>query len=81
VRIKDGPETDASQTHVIRVLLNGKPVLSLDYDQRDTKAFVGRGPEHLLTISDFEEMVSNLEAAGGHDYKQLLGGHYFDKEV
>lgn len=73
VRVKDGVANDASPTHVIRVLLNGKPVVSLDYDQKDTKTFLGRGPERLLTISDFEKLVNNLETAGGHDYEQLLG--------
>ena len=66
-------DSQGAPTHVIRVLLNGKPVLSLDFDKKESKVFLGKGPERLLTIDDFAELVSNLETAGGHDYDQLLG--------
>lgn len=62
--------TTTTTTHVIRVLLNGKPVFSVDFD---TKNSLGHGPEELLSIADFQAIVSKLEDDGGHDYDRLLG--------
>lgn len=73
VRIKDEPIDDNERTHVIRVLLNGKPVLSIDLDDQCVRKYLGKGPEKLMTVPDFIKLVSDLEDAGGHDYEQLLG--------
>lgn len=67
---KTNHDTTNPTTHVIRVLLNGKPVQSVDFD---TRKLLGHGPEHLLSIDDFSNIVSSLEDAGGHDYDRLLG--------
>jgi hypothetical protein len=75
----DGEEGSAAvnladdQSHVIRVLLNGKPVLSVDFDSQGTDCFLGSGPERLLSIQDFLQLVTRLEDDGGHDYERLLG--------
>jgi hypothetical protein len=72
VRIEDDSPDSAS--HVVRVLLNGKPVTSVDYGkEQGTDAYVGNGPEKMLSINDFEILVSRLEDAGGHDYATMLG--------
>lgn len=60
-------ETNAPDSHVVRVLLNGKPVKSVDrlhnyWDGQSTRKHVGRGPHDMLFANDFEEIVSNLEA-------------------
>lgn len=72
VRIKEGPST--LNSHVVRVLLNGTPVISVSptSSQKSTSP-VGRGPENLLLVDDFSRVVSSLEDAGGHDYDALLG--------
>jgi len=72
VRIKDGPAREDS--HVVRVLLNGKPVLSANHKShtKTNEAYIGRGPEKLLRVDDFLKVVQDLEDAGGHDYDTLL---------
>jgi hypothetical protein len=70
VRIKD----DAGKTsHVVRVLLNGKPIRAvnlLDYKGSGQPEYTGHGPMKMLTVSDFEKIISKLEEAGGmpHDF-------------
>lgn len=76
VRVHDERTTGPEQrsTHVVRVLLNGKPVVSVDHaSQSDQAVPVGKGPEHMLLIDDFLKVVTALEDAGGHDYDRLLG--------
>jgi hypothetical protein len=63
--------------HVIRILLNGKPIVVVDLEKTNqTKIphYTGHGPQRMLRISDLEAIVSKLELDGGHDYKTLLGG-------
>jgi hypothetical protein len=72
VRVHGGPTR--SDQHLVRVLLNGKPVLSVDHDSADYQYEpLGRGPEQLLRIEDLLKAVSALEVAGEHDYDRLLG--------
>jgi hypothetical protein len=76
VRIDDNDDsTGSSSSHVVRVLLNGKPVMSVDFEKYEetSDAFVGHGPERMLSIDDYEALVSRLEKAGGHDYASMLG--------
>lgn len=76
VRIKEDPAASNSSTHVIRVLLNGKRVLSVDAhecDKRSPAPAAGHGPQKLLLVEDFLHLVTSLENAGGHDYAELLG--------
>lgn len=63
-----------SDSYLVRVLLNGKPVLSIDHGSKSqTRVPLGSGPKQLLHVDDFLNVVSALEVAGGHDYDQLLG--------
>jgi hypothetical protein len=48
--------------------------MSVDFDKEPgPDAYVGRGPEKMLSVDDFEILVSRLEEAGGHDYATMLG--------
>lgn len=74
----DGPPVTSDSSHVVRVLLNGKPVLSVDHDWlkgklTNTTAYMGHGPERMMFVNDFMRVVKALEDAGGHDYDRLLG--------
>jgi hypothetical protein len=72
VRINDENSDDS---HVVRVLLNGKPIRSLDlYDNywNGAGVHVGKGPMHMLLVEDFAEIVTNLEKAGGLVRDDLL---------
>jgi hypothetical protein len=72
VRIEE--DSAGAASHLVRILLNGKPVISVDFDKEEgTDAHVGHGPEKMLSVHDFEVLVSRLEEAGGHDYATLLG--------
>lgn len=71
VRIQDGPPS--AETHVVRVLLNGKPVLAVNHERKEEMVYVGTGPEKLLNVEEFLTLVTALEHAGGHDYNILLG--------
>jgi len=68
VRVRDGPP--GPDSHVIRILLNGMPVRSINVDT--TIPAVEGGPGGMLFIGDFERLVGNLERAGGSDYTNLL---------
>jgi len=51
-------------SHVVRILLNGKPVKSMDRQHQywdGESRYVGRGPQQMLLASDFEEVVGKLE--------------------
>lgn len=57
-------ESNAPDSHVVRILLNGKPVKSMDrlYQYWDGESrYVGRGPHSMLFAHDFEDIVSQLE--------------------
>lgn len=65
VRIPDKHHQDA---HVVRVLLNGRPVFSVRKDEQyweGTSQSAGRGPLRMLYADDFNTVVTNLEKAGG----------------
>lgn len=67
VRLRDGPP--GPDSHAVRVLLNGSPVRSVSA----SKARHLQGwSEGMLLVDEFEEVVSKLEQAGGHDYASLL---------
>jgi len=68
VRVRDGPP--GPDSHVIRILLNGMPVRSINVDT--TIPVEEGGPGGMLFIGDFERLVGNLERAGGIDYTNLL---------
>lgn len=60
-------ETDSEDSHVVRVLLNGKPIIAanlLEYDQTDELEYVGKGPMQMMRMSDFEKVIERLEHAG-----------------
>lgn len=74
VRVHGG--ATQGDSYLVRVLLNGKPVLSVDHGSEGegrTRVPLGGGPKQLLHVDDFLKVVSALEDAGGHDYEQLLG--------
>lgn len=65
VRIEDDAKKNA---YVVRVLLNGRPIRSvklLEHQQGNAVEYVGQGPMHLLTVTDFESIITNLETIGG----------------
>jgi hypothetical protein len=70
VRVRDGPP--GPDSHVVRVLLDGVPVRSAKLNLSTTNVSNG-GPEGMFFVKDFEQLVTNLEDAGGHDYASLLG--------
>lgn len=75
VRLRDGAyDTDS---HVVRVLLDGNPVLTADTTQSDSGRirlhYNGHGPQGLLSVKDFLAIVKKLELAGGYDYNTMLG--------
>ena len=70
VRICDD---DSPGSHVVRVLLNGKPVKSVDLHTNYWEAAgdgpkpVGHGPMQMLLAEDFAVIVDKLERAGRYD--------------
>jgi hypothetical protein len=72
VRVRDGPP--GPDSHVIRILLDGVPVRSskVAASSKPTTNVSG-SPDGMLFINDFEQLVTKLEDAGGHDYASLLG--------
>ena len=76
VRINDDDDDDeqspsSDTSHVVRVLLNGRPVHSVDqqcqfWDDGGSIQTMGSGPCHMLYANEFEEVVSKLEHAGGN---------------
>jgi len=74
VRVNDD---DSGNSHVVRVLLNGEPVLTAKKEAsssgHERMVQTGNGPQHMLLVEDFLEIVGKLEDAGGFDFDQLLG--------
>jgi hypothetical protein len=68
--VRDGPP--GPDSHVVRVLLDGVPVRSAKLNPNATRIANG-GLEGMFFVNDFEQLVTNLEDAGGHDYASLLG--------
>ncbi|KAG7363006.1 histidine phosphatase superfamily branch 2 protein [Nitzschia inconspicua] len=61
------PENEGC-SHVVRILLNGKPVFSVHKNEHywaGKSPPAGRGPFQMLYAEDFNTVVSNLEKAGG----------------
>ena len=57
---------DSGNEYVVRVLLEGrKPVVSVDFDD-ESRPPLGHGVHHLLTVTDFADLVHKLEKNGGH---------------
>lgn len=75
VRIDDYPPL-GENTHVVRVLLNGRPVITAEARKtekgRNKPVYTGNGPEHMLLVDDFVATVTKLEDEGGFDYDALL---------
>jgi hypothetical protein len=65
------------EAHVVRVLLNGKPVFSVVKDEQywlGGSPEAGRGPCNMLYAEDFESVITALERAGGRaDYMSREG--------
>jgi hypothetical protein len=62
------PGKHKADMHVVRVLLNGKPVFSVQKDEQywnGGSPQAGFGPFRMLYAEDFDVVVSNLEKAGG----------------
>lgn len=77
VRIKDDDKSTTKNvisrdTHVVRVLINGKPVFSVNHEGPKFSD-MGTGPKRMLLLDDFINVIQTLENAGGHDYDRLLG--------
>jgi hypothetical protein len=71
VRINDQNSDDS---HVVRVLLNGKPVKSVNQHDRYWEgpgSHVGRGPHQMLLAEDFVNIVTKLELAGGLQRQEI----------
>jgi hypothetical protein len=60
-------------SHVVRILLNGKPVISVDrldyYWDADQSRALGQGPGGMLLTGDFEDIVKKLEAESNRKEK------------
>lgn len=72
VRVKQeiGPAS-----HVVRVFLNGQPIRSvnlLSHDGKGDAEYVGHGPFQMLTVQDFDDIVMELETAGGLNYSTMM---------
>lgn len=62
-------------SHVVRVFLNGKPIRSVKLLNHDGKAqpeYMGKGPMRMLRVSDFVDIVTELETFGGLDYSKMI---------
>mmetsp|Transcript_18731 Transcript_18731/g.34928 ORF Transcript_18731/g.34928 Transcript_18731/m.34928 type:complete len:146 (-) Transcript_18731:649-1086(-) len=62
------PNTGTDDSHVVRVLLNGKPVKSVWKDHEFWEGGclpAGNGPYQMLNAKDFQSVVENLEKLGG----------------
>jgi len=72
VRLKEGPVSRDS--HVVRVLLNGSPIITVDHatHAQEPTPYLGSGPDKMLLLSDFENKVLALEEAGGDDAEKWL---------
>ena len=72
VRIDDDSScTDWEHSHVMRILLNGRPILSVDLHNnywQGPGTYVGHGPMNMLLAHDFDNIVTKLERAGGYDH-------------
>ena len=60
-------------SHVVRILLNGKPVTSVDrldrfWDAHPSRS-MGHGPDGMLLASDFKDIVTSLEAESTRNEK------------
>jgi hypothetical protein len=75
VRIREGSLEDGS--HLVRVLLNGNPVITAESTKtesgRTRLVYTGNGPERMLLVKDFLNIVSKVETGGGYDYDNILG--------
>jgi hypothetical protein len=72
VRVKKETGPDS---HVVRVFLNGQPIRSVDllnYDGKGEPEYIGTGPLKMLRPSDFVQIVTRLEKAGGLDYTTMI---------
>jgi Histidine phosphatase superfamily (branch 2) len=55
-------------THVVRVLLNGVPVKSVNLLKNSNSSpteYLGKAPLNLLSLENFEQLITDLEVAGG----------------
>jgi hypothetical protein len=71
VRINDQNSDDS---HVVRILLNGKPIKSVDQHNRFWEGpgiHVGKGPHQMLLVEDFADIVNKLERAGGYQRENV----------
>ena len=60
------PIAEGGSTHVVRILLNGQPVICANLQDyysgtTETVEHVGTGPRDMLQLSDLEQIVSRLE--------------------
>jgi len=69
---------DGDDEHIVRVLLDGKPVKSLIKDHisywEGSCKYTGNAPHQMLYASDFDRVVQNLEKAGGQSSYMTKGG-------
>lgn len=74
MRISD---EDSDHSHVVRVLLNGQPVTTVDTNKMFWEGApgacqpAGRGPRNMLLTEDFVNIVSKLEESGGYSRDAL----------
>eukprot|EP00980_Cylindrotheca_fusiformis_P023861 scaffold11076_cov122-Cylindrotheca_fusiformis.AAC.5 len=69
-------EDDSEHSHVVRILLNGQPVVAVDrstiYWEGPLGActHVGKGPKQMLLAEDFVSIVSKLEESRSTSHKR-----------
>ena len=69
-------EENGADSHVVRILLNGQPVITAEAHKtskgRIKLVYTGSGPENMLHVHDFDRIVTQIEDRGGFDYASLL---------
>jgi hypothetical protein len=67
-------EANSDQSHVVRILLDGKPIKSVNQHHRFWEGgspAMGNGPLEMLSAHDFLEVVARLEQAGGYHRQNI----------
>lgn len=68
-------DENCDDSHLVRVLLNGKPVRCVSKDSyfggSGSSDPLGHGPSSMLLANDFIEIVEKLEAAGGYSREKV----------
>jgi hypothetical protein len=62
-------ESNPLRQYVVRVLLNGQPIVC-----HNGTILLGGGPDGMLFLDDFDDMVQQLEVNGGEEFQAAFYG-------